>query len=63
MIEVHDAATHGRQDAGRRSIARCFDIERARAADLKDELQTIWAGKPESVSWRPAGPAEVPRFG
>ena len=40
MIEVHRAATHGRWDAGRRSTVRCFDIERARAADLKDELQT-----------------------
>jgi hypothetical protein len=22
----------------------CFDIERSRAADLKDDLQAIWAG-------------------
>src|SRR6266702_3393588 len=62
MIEVHGAATHGRWDAGRRSTVWCFDIERARAADLKDELQTIWAGKLESVIWRPVGPAEVIRF-
>jgi hypothetical protein len=41
----------------------CFDIERARAADIKDDLQAIWAGKPESVIWRPVGPAEVIRFG
>jgi hypothetical protein len=45
MIEVHGAATHGRWDAGRRSTVWCFDIERARAADLKDELGlavTFW---------------------
>jgi hypothetical protein len=41
----------------------CFDIERARAADLKDDLQGTWAGKLESVIWRPVGPAEVIRFG
>jgi hypothetical protein len=35
----------------------CFDIERARAADLKDELQAIWVGRLESVIWRPVGPA------
>ena len=63
MIEVHGAVTHGRWDAGRRSTVWCFDIERARAADLKEELQTIWAGKLESVIWRPVGPAEVIRFG
>jgi hypothetical protein len=40
----------------------CFDIERARAENLKDELQDIWAGKLESVIWRPVGPAEVIRF-
>ena len=62
MIEVHGAATRGRWDAGRRSTVWCFDIERARAADLKDDLQTIWAGKLESVIWRPVGPAEVIRF-
>jgi len=60
-IEVHGAATHGRWDAGRRSTVWCFDIERA--ADLKDDLQAIWAGKLESVIWRPVGPAEVIRFG
>jgi len=63
MIEVHGAATHGRWDAGRRSTVWCFDIERARAADLKEELQAIWAGKLESVIWRPVGPPEVIRFG
>jgi hypothetical protein len=62
-IDVHGAATHGRRDAGRRSTVWCFDIERARAADLKDDLQAIWAGKLESVIWRPVGPAEVIRFG
>jgi hypothetical protein len=62
-IEVHGAATHGRRDAGRRSTVWCFDIERARTADLKDDLQAIWAGKLESVIWRPVGPAEVIRFG
>ena len=62
-IEVHGVATHGRWDAGRRSTVWCFDIERARAADLKDDLQAIWAGKFESVIWRPVGPAEVIRFG
>jgi len=62
-IEVHGAATHGRWDAGRRSTVWCLDIERARAADLKDDLQAIWAGKFESVIWRPVGPAEVIRFG
>jgi hypothetical protein len=62
MIEVHGAAAHGRWEAGRRSTVFCFDIERARAADLKDDLQTIWAGKLESVIWRPVGPAEVIRF-
>ena len=62
-IEVHGAATHGRWDAGRRSTVWCFDIERDRAADLKDDLQAIWAGKLESVIWRPGGPAEVIRFG
>jgi len=62
-IEVHGAATHGRCDAGRRSTVWCFDIERAGAADLKDDLQAIWAGKLESVIWRPVGPAEVIRFG
>jgi hypothetical protein len=41
----------------------CFDIERARAADIKDDLQAIWAGKLESVIWQPVGPAEVIRFG
>jgi hypothetical protein len=40
----------------------CFDIEDARAEDLKDDLQAIWAGKLESVVWRPVGPAEVIRF-
>ena len=59
MIEVHGAATHGRWDAGRRSTVWCFDIERARAADLKDELQTIWAGKLESVIWRRGGGVAV----
>jgi hypothetical protein len=63
MIEVHGADTHGRWDAGRRSTVWCFDIERGRAADLKEELQDIWAGKLESVIWRPVGPAEVIRFG
>jgi hypothetical protein len=63
MIEVHAAAAHGRWDAGRRSTVWCFDIEPARAADLKEELQDIWAGKLESVIWRPVGPAEVIRFG
>jgi hypothetical protein len=62
VIEVHGAATRGRWDAGRRSTVWCFDIERARAADLKDDLQSIWAGKLESVIWRPVGPAEVIRF-
>jgi hypothetical protein len=62
MIEVHGAATHGRWEAGRRSTVFCFGIERSRAADLKDALQTIWAGKLESVIWRPVGPAEVIRF-
>ena len=38
----------------------CFDNERPRAADLKDELQTIWAGKLESVIWRPVGPFASP---
>jgi hypothetical protein len=41
----------------------CFDLERGRAADLKEELQDIWAGKLESVIWRPVWPAEVIRFG
>jgi hypothetical protein len=63
MIEVRGAVTHGRWDAGRRSTVWCFDIEPARAADLKDDLQDIWAGKLESVIWRPVGPAEVIRFG
>ena len=63
MIEVHAAAAHGRWDAGRRSTVWCFEIEPARAADLKEELQGIWAGKLESVIWRPVGPAEVIRFG
>ena len=62
VIELHGAATHGRWDAGRRSTVWCFDIERARAADLQDDLQDIWAGKLESVIWRPVGPAEVIRF-
>jgi len=61
-IEVHGAVTHGRWDSGRRSTVWCFDIERARAAELKDDLQAIWAGKLESVVWRPVGPAEVIRF-
>ncbi len=61
-IEIHSAAIHGRWDSGRRSTVWCFDIERARAADLKDDLQAIWAGKLESVVWRPVGPAEVIRF-
>ena len=59
---VHGAVVHGRRGSGRRSTVWCFDIERARAADLKDDLQAIWAGKLESVIWRPAGPAEVIRF-
>ncbi len=63
MIEALGAATHGRWDAGRRSTVWRFDVDRARAADLKEELQTIWAGKLESVIWRPVGPAEVIRFG
>lgn len=62
MIDVHGAVTHGRWEAGRRSTVFCFDIERARAEDLKDELQAIWAGKLESVVWRPVGAAEVIRF-
>jgi hypothetical protein len=62
VIEVHGAATRGRWDAGRRSTVWCFDIERARAAGLKDDLQNIWAGRLESVVWRPVGPAEVIRF-
>jgi len=49
MIGVHGAVTYGRRDAGRRSTVWCFDIEPARAADLKDDLQAIWAGKLESV--------------
>jgi hypothetical protein len=61
-IEVHGAVIHGRWDSGRRSTVWCFDIERARAADLKDDLQAIWAGMLESVIWRPVGPAEVIRF-
>jgi hypothetical protein len=61
-IGVHGAVIHGRWDSGRRSTVWCFDIERARAADLKDDLQAIWAGKLESVIWRPVGPAEVIRF-
>ena len=61
-IEVHGAVIHGRWDSGRRSTVWCFDIERARAADLKDDLLAIWAGKLESVIWRPVGPAEVIRF-
>jgi hypothetical protein len=61
-IEVRGAVIHGRWDSGRRSTVWCFDIERARAADLKDDLQAIWAGKLESVIWRPVGPAEVIRF-
>jgi hypothetical protein len=63
MIEVQGAALHGRWDAGRRSTVWCFDIERARAAAVKEELQAIWAGKLESVIWRPVGSAEVIRFG
>ncbi len=63
MIEVHGAAVHGRWDAGRRSTIWCFEIEPARAADLKEEVQDIWAGKLESVIWRPVGRAEVIRFG
>jgi hypothetical protein len=62
MIGVHGAAIHGRWDAGRRSTVWCFDIDRARAADLKDELQAIWAGKLESVIRRPVGRAEIIRF-
>jgi hypothetical protein len=61
-IEVHGAVIHGRWDSGRRSTVWCFDIERARAADLKEDLQAVWAGKLESVIWRPVGPAEVIRF-
>jgi hypothetical protein len=61
-IEVHGAVIHGRWDSGRRSTVWCFDIERTRAADLKEDLQAIWAGKLESVVWRPVGPAEVIRF-
>jgi hypothetical protein len=62
VIEVHGAVTHGRWEAGRRSTVFCFDIERARAENLKEDLQNIWAGKLESVVWRPVGPAEVIRF-
>jgi hypothetical protein len=40
----------------------CFDIDRARAADLQDDLQDIWAGKLESVVWRTVGPPEIIRF-
>jgi hypothetical protein len=40
-IGVHGAVIHGRRDSGRRSTVWCFDIERARAADLKDDLQDI----------------------
>jgi hypothetical protein len=61
-IRVHGAATRGRWDAGRRSTLWCFDIDRARAADLQDDLQDIWAGKLESVVWRTVGPAEIIRF-
>jgi len=57
MIESHGAGTHGRWDAGRRSTVWCFDIERSHVADLREELQDIWAGKLESVTWRPVGPA------
>src|ERR1035437_11133293 len=61
-IRVHGAATRGRWDAGRRSTMWCFDIDRARAADLQDDLQDIWAGKLESVVWRTVGPPEIIRF-
>ena len=33
-----------------------------RRGSIKDDLQAIWAGKLESVIWRPVGPAEVIRF-
>jgi hypothetical protein len=61
-IEGHGAVIHGRWDSGRRSTVWCFDIEPVRAGDLKDDLQGIWAGKLESVVWRPVGPTEVIRF-
>jgi hypothetical protein len=61
-IEVHGAIIHGPWDSGRRRTVWCFEIERARAADLKDDLRAIWAGKFESVVWRPVGPAEVIRY-
>src|SRR5436309_6187861 len=54
-IEVHGAVIHGRWNSGRRSTVWCFDIERARAADLKDDLQAIWAGKLESVTGGQSG--------
>ena len=63
MIEVHGAATHGRWDAGRRSTVWCFDVDRGRAADSKEELQTIWAGEAGVRHLAAVGPAEVIRFG
>jgi hypothetical protein len=42
VIEVHGAVIRGRWDAGRRSSVWCFDIEDARAEDVKDDLQAIW---------------------
>ena len=63
MIEALGAATHGRVGRGQAQHRVALRVDRARAADLKEELQTIWAGKLESVIWRPVGPAEVIRFG
>src|SRR5260221_14358337 len=57
-IEVHGAATHGRWDAGRRSTGWCADIERARAADLKDDLQATRARKLTADICPHVGPAE-----
>src|SRR5271169_3311919 len=51
-IEVHGAVIYGRWDSGKRSTVWCFDIERARAADLKDDLQAIWVA---SLSPLPGG--------
>jgi hypothetical protein len=57
-IEVHGAVIHGRWDSGRRSTVWCFDIERARAADLKTICKT---SGPASLSPLSGGQSGQPR--
>jgi hypothetical protein len=65
MINGHVPAARsrpvGRGEAEHRVVLRHRARSR-RAAELKEDLQAIWAGKLESVIWRLVEPAEVILF-